>query len=173
MMADPLRGSIAALQSKSTFEVQHVLESFAERRLKAGVRVAGVIEIADASATGACRVLALREIGAGALFPIAQDLGAGSTACNLDTAGLAAACAKTLGAIERGADVVVLSKFGKLEAGGGGLLDCFAAAIGAGLPCVASVPHTLAGAFAKWAGDYLEWVEPNDDALDHWWLARG
>lgn len=172
MRANPLTGSIAALRSKSTFEIQHVLESFAERRLKAGLRVAGVIEIADASAKGACRARALREFGAGALFPIAQDLGAGSTACNLDTAGLAAACANVLSAVERGADVVVLSKFGKLEAGGGGLIDCFAAAIEAALPCVASVPFPLAGSFAEWAGDFLEWVEPSESALEEWWLAR-
>jgi hypothetical protein len=170
--ADPLKGMIAALHGESTFHMQRLLSRFAERRLCDGLRVAGVIEIAEASSKGACRSLALREIGAGARFPIAQDLGRGSQACNLDANGVAAACAKVLGVIERGADLVVLSKFGKLEAGGGGLLDCFAAAAGAGIPCVAGVSRTLSASFAEWAGDYLEWIEPRDVALEEWWLAR-
>ncbi len=150
-MADPLKGAIAAVHGASTFEIQRLLASFAERRLRDGFRVAGVIEIAEASSRGVCGSLALREIGTGALIPIAQDLGTGSDACNLDTNGLAAACATVLSAIERGADVVVLSKFGKLEASGGGLLDCFAAAAGAGMPCVAGVSPPLAAPFAEWA----------------------
>ncbi len=45
-----------------------------------------------------------------------QDLGAGSTACNLDPSGFVKACEAVERAMEDGADVVVLSKFGKLEA---------------------------------------------------------
>lgn len=172
MRADPFNGMIAALQGESAFDMQRLLSRFAKRRLREGLRVAGAIEIDEASAKGACRSLALREIGADALFPIAQDLGKGSQACNLDTNGVAAACAKVLSAIERGADVVVLSKFGKLEAGGGGLLDCFAAAADAGIPCVAGVSQALFASFGEWAGDYLAWVEASDDALEDWWRAR-
>jgi hypothetical protein len=171
-MANPLNGAIAALESASTFEVQSLLATFSERRLSAGLRVAGVVEVAEASSRGACRSLALREIGTAALFPIVQDLGRDSVACNLDSDGLAAACAAVLRSIERGADVVVLSKFGKLEAGGGGLLDCFAAAAGAGLPCVAGVSPVLSAPFAQWAGDFLERVEPSEEALEAWWRAR-
>ncbi|MFZ1110177.1 MAG: DUF2478 domain-containing protein [Rhodomicrobium sp.] len=172
MRADPLKGALAALHGASSFEIQNLLARFAERRLRDGIRVAGVTEIAEAVPKGACRSLALREIGTGAQFPIAQDLGPGSAACNLDTNGLAAACARVLSAIEGGADVVVLSKFGKIEASGGGLLDCFAAAAGAGLPCVAGVSPALAAPFAEWAGDFCEWVEASDGALEAWWLAR-
>lgn len=172
-MADPLKGSIGALKGASTFEVQNLLARFAERRLNEGLRVAGAVEIADAPSKGACRSLALREIGNGALFPIVQDLGRGSVACNLDADGLAAACASVLTAIERGADVVVLSKFGKLETGGGGLVDCFAAAVGAGVPCVAGVSPVLSASFAEWAGDFLRWIEPSDEALEDWWRAQG
>jgi hypothetical protein len=172
VMADPLKGMIAALHGESTFDIQRLLRQFVERRLREGLRVAGATEIAEASHKGACRSLALREIGAGAHFSIVQDLGRGSQACNLDTNGVAAACASVLAAIDRGADVVVLSKFGKLEASGGGLLDCFAAAASAGIPCIAGVSRTLSASFAEWAGDYLEWVEASDGALEAWWRAR-
>jgi hypothetical protein len=171
-MADPQTGAIAALKSASTFEVQSLLARFSERRAREGLRVAGVVEIANETPNSACRTLALREIGTAAVFPIVQDLGRGSVACNLDADGLAAACASVLRSIERGADAVVLSKFGKLESGGGGLLDCFAAAAGAGVPCVAGVSPPLAAAFAEWAGDFLAWVEPGDDAVEAWWRTR-
>ncbi len=94
-MEDPLKGSIGALQGAATSEIQRLLADFAGRRLHAGLRVAGVIEIADGASKGACRSRALREVGTGSLISIVQNLGRESTACNLDTAGLAAACAVT------------------------------------------------------------------------------
>jgi hypothetical protein len=171
-MHDPLTGSIGALQGASTFEVQGILASFAGKRLKAGLRVAGVVEIAEPSSEGACGPLALREIGTGAMFPIMQDLGSSSTACRLDSAGLAAACGAVLQTIEQGVDVVILSKFGKLEASGGGLLDCFAAAAVAGVPCITGVAPALSQPFLDFAGEYLQWLDASEDALESWWAAR-
>jgi len=79
------------------------------------------------------------DLATGARIAISQDLGPGSTACNLDPGGVAMACAAAQRAIEQGADLVVLSKFGKLEAGHGGLCDAFAAAMAAETPVLTTL----------------------------------
>ncbi len=161
---------IGALRGAKTAEVQELLARFAERRLREGLRVAGVIEEpAPEEDCGVCGSLVLRDTAAGSLIPITQNLGPGSTACRLDSAGLAAACQAVLAAIERGADVVVLSKFGKIEAEGGGLLDAFRAAAEASVPCVTGVAPSFAAPFLDYAGGFSQWIEPDDAALERWW----
>jgi hypothetical protein len=165
---------IGALQGATTARIQGLLARFAERRIREGLRVAGVIEeLAVHENCGLCETLVLREAAGSTIVPITQNLGSGSTSCKIDTAGLAAACQTVLAAIERGADVVVLSKFGKIEAEGGGLLDAFQAAAAADLPCVAGIKPSFAGHFLEFAGGFSQWVEADDAALERWWTGRG
>lgn len=165
---------IGALRGVASAEIQGLLARFAERRIREGLRVAGVIEeLAVQENCRHCETLVLREAAGSTIVPITQNLGSGSRACNIDTAGLAAACQSVLAGIERGADVVVLSKFGKIEAEGGGLLDAFRAAAEADLPCVAGIKPSFAGHFLEFAGGLSQWVEPDDEALERWWAGRG
>jgi hypothetical protein len=170
----PRAGSfcIGALQGAGGAEIQRLLAAFATRRIGDGLRVAGMIEEPEPSMADACGSLVLRDVASGKQFPISQDLGAGSTACRLDTDGLAAACQAVLQAIESGADVVVLSKFGKTEAEGGGLVDAFRAAAEAGVPCVTGVPPANAAAFLNYAGGFSQWIEASDAALERWWSSQ-
>ncbi len=161
---------IAALRGGVTSEIQPLLAAFSVRRIKEGWRVAGVVE-AELSTNGVCGSLVLRSVESGGLFPIYQDLGPGSAACKLDTGGLAAACQSVIQSIEHGADLVVLSKFGKIEAAGGGLMDAFRAAAEAGIPCVTGVSPLLTGPFQNFAGEYSEWVEVSSLALESWWAS--
>ena len=165
---------IAAIRGASTAEIQVLLARFAERRIEEGLRVAGVIEEpAGGVDCGICNSLVLRDTAGSTIIPITQNLGPGSHACKLDSAGLAAGCQAVLAAIEQGANVVVLSKFGKVEAEGGGLLDAFQAAAVAGVPCVAGVKPSYAEHFLDYAGGYSQWVEPSEAALEGWWAGRG
>ena len=55
-----------------------------------------------------------------------NDLGSGSTTCHLESACVLAAAERVREDIATGCDLVVLNKFGKLEAACGGLRDTFA-----------------------------------------------
>ena len=163
---------IAALQGATRETIQSVLAEFAARSRRRGLRVAGVIESSDLCERGACDSLALEDISSGAVISISQDLGPGSTACNLDPGGLAAACAAVERGIRAGADVVVLSKFGKQEVARSGLCDAFRAAIDAGLPIVTAVSPSLAEPWREFAGPLSVFVAADADALDAWWFAN-
>lgn len=165
-------GQIAALQGAPGETIQTILSQFAEGLKRDGFRVAGVVEISQCDEDGACKHLAVRDLTSKSVIKFSQDLGAGSTACNLDPSGLAKACEAVERAIEDGADVVVLSKFGKLEAARGGLCDAFRAAILADLPIVTTVSPLLADEWAQFAGDLSNKLPPTLDALGAWWRAH-
>lgn len=156
-------------------------DSAAIQRLLAGVvaapwcppHVAGVIELPESKKPGRCGPAVLRNIRDGATFSLFQDLGGGSTACALDPAGVTEACAAVCRDIAAGCDLVLLSKFGKLEAEtGGGLLAAFIAAIEAGVPVLTSVsPHNL----ERWdafAAPFYEVIGASQAEIAAWWAAQ-
>lgn len=160
---------IGAIRGAETDIIQKLLTRFVERRLHEGLRVAGVIEEPGPNQCGVCDSLVLRDIATGACIPITQNLGRGSAACRLDSAGLATACQAVLAAIDRGADLAVLSKFGKIEAEGAGLIDAFRAAAEAGIPCVTGVAPAFDTPFLEYAGGFSQWIDASDSALERWW----
>jgi len=160
---------IAALQGAPGLAKQDILTRFAARLRREGLRVAGVIEESDCSRVGGCKNLGVRDLVSGRRFSISQPLGVGSTACNLDPVGLACACALVEQAIDQGADVVVLSKFGKAEAERGGLADAFRAAMFAGIPLVTTVAPVVADDWSRFAGPLATYIDAADNVLDAWW----
>lgn len=163
---------IAALAGESRHANQTLLADFVRRRRAEGLRVAGLVEVAERSESGACGCLSVIDLATGASIAISQNLGPGSTACNLDPGGVAQACAAAQRAIERGADLVVLSKFGKLEAARGGLCDAFAAAIDAELPIVTTVNPVMREDWMRFAGALSDDVFASAEALEDWWNKR-
>jgi len=160
---------IAALQGSSSEEIQALLAEFATRVAEEGYKVAGVVEVTAAGTGGACRRSGLRDLSTGLLTSISQDLGPGSTACNLDPAGLADACSRVESAIAAGTDLVILSKFGKQESQGGGLADAFRAAVTAGTPVLTAVSPALSQAWRDFAGPLSEFLPADLDAICAWW----
>jgi hypothetical protein len=160
---------IAALRYEDSAATQALIERFARSLQDQGESVAGVVQarVTDPE-TGRSRI-ALRDLENGALYPISQDLGPGSTACNLDSSELALACGAIERAARRGVALVAISKFAKQEAARGGLCDGFRAAMATKTPVVAAVsPHFL-DEWAEFAGHVAEFVEPTQEALEQWW----
>jgi hypothetical protein len=131
-----------------------------------------VIEVPASVNGGPCGHLALRDIASGADFSLSQALGSGSTSCNLDSSGLAGACAAVERAIRDGADLVILSKFGKQEAERGGLSDAFRAALLADLPIITSISPAVTDAWRAFAGDEAAEMPADITLLEAWWHAH-
>jgi hypothetical protein len=160
---------IAALRAVHSESAQALLETFGRKLAAGGTRIAGVTQTRIPDETTGRKKIALRDLVTGATYPISQDLGAGSVACNLDSGELAQACATIERAAQRGVDLIVISKFSKQEAARGGLADAFRAAMIARTPVVTAVsPHYL-HEWREFAGPLAEFVEPDIDALSAWW----
>src|SRR6185437_10784585 len=105
----------------------------------------------------------------GARYPIFQDLGRGSQTCHLAGDGALVAGAAVARDIETGCDLVILSKFGKLEAGGGGLREAFAAAMEAGVPVLTSVARSQAAPWEGFAAPLFTPVAADAGEIEAWW----
>lgn len=170
---------IAAIRGGPGSGAADALAAFASRRLADGIVVAGLV---PAQAEGGARRGghhgghegcgcggALRDLASGEVIGIHQDLGPGSEACNLDTSGLARACAGVEHQIAAGVDLVVLSRFGGQEAVRGGLIAAFQAAVMVGVPVACVVTPKAEEAWGGFAGELAVWLPANSDALDAWW----
>jgi nitrogenase-associated protein len=168
-LVGPQGSRIATLQGGARTVIQDLLGDFATRATRQGYKVAGVVELAPPPTSNKSCCYAVRDVSDGAIFSIGQDLGPGSTACNLDPAGLAQACHAVECAIARGVDLVILSKFGKLEAQRRGLTDAFRAAFAARVPILTSVSPKLSQAWAEFAGSESEFMSADRQDIDMWW----
>lgn len=158
---------IVALHGAASNVIQGLLADIAAKLAARGLRVAGVIENSK-DGPNQCRFMELRNLDDGRVFAISQNLGPGSQACNLHPEGLALACAAVQESISTGADVVILSKFGKQEALGGGIRDAFGAAIAAGIPIITSVAPAMMNDWRRFAGDLAQCVGADTAKFDSW-----
>lgn len=135
-----------------------------------GLRLAGAVQ--DNLDRGPDQVcdMELRILGDGAVIRISQDLGSCAQGCRLDTGALAQAVALAEAALARGADLVIVNKFGKQESFGRGFREFIAAALAAEIPVLLSVPTEQLEAFLDFAGELAEPVTA-ETALD-WCRAR-
>jgi len=133
------------------------------------LRIAGLIECGNCEAATDGYLF---NIADGRRFRLFQELGAGSVACSLDAASVIEASERVRADIALGCDLVVLSKFGKLEAENrSGLIPTFIAAMEAGIPILTSVSPKYANAWSEFAAPMFVTLPPDIAALDAWWMS--
>ena len=156
---------IAAVASTSRPATEALLGAVAARISASGAVVVGLLAETPLEA-GTCGAGILRNITSAQSFSIRLREPSSRTSCLLDAAGVVAAGRDVLDRIAK-SDLVVLSKFGKLEASGSGLLAAFETAVRLRKPILTSVSdkHRAAWkAFAPHAADL-----PSDEtALCDW-----
>jgi hypothetical protein len=136
-----------------------------------GLRVAGVLQHPVCSdAAGHCDV-ALEELTTGVWTDLFEDRGPGASGCRLDVAALAEVNGKVARSFDADPALLVLNKFGKVEAEGRGLLDLVAIAVDRGIPVVIGVPIRNLPAWRGFAGDLsVEFSSDPSEITD--WLDR-
>jgi hypothetical protein len=159
---------IAVVQGAASPEVQALLRTFVAG-LGPQVRLAGVIEDPIVDADGPCSAGDLKSLSDGRRFSIMQDLGPSAEACRLDAGGVVSACDAVQAGIDAGCDLVVLSKFGKIEADRSGLAAAFASAMAEGLPILTSVAPRFMDAWDRFAAPLYVILPPDLAAIEAWW----
>jgi hypothetical protein len=159
---------IAVVQGADTPVIQALFDAFAARN-SPPLRIAGLVERKTDHVVG-CRPTELRSLSGERSFALFQDLGPASTACSLDASGVIEAGERVCAEIAAGCDLVVLSKFGKLEAENrSGLIPAFTAAIAAGIPILTSVSPKYQQAWDAFAAPLYVALPPEMCAIEEWW----
>lgn len=143
-----------------------VLSGLAAEWQSTGTRVVGLLA-EENDAEGVCSAGFLRDIASGRAYSIQLDASPAGTSCHLDEVGVENASTGLLDQIAS-ADVVILSKFGKLEALRKGLWPAFAAVFAAGKPLLTTVSAKHADALKEVAPAAL-WLEADRASVEEWW----
>lgn len=139
-----------------------LLIAFASELAGQGVRVRGLIQRHEPD-------MHLVDVHSGQAFVITQNLGEHSESCRIDPAGFAEASQVLRGAAAAAAELVVVNRFGKLEAAGGGLLDEMLALMADGVPVLTCVNTEQLPAWREKTGDAGDLLAADMDALRRWW----
>ncbi len=165
---------IAVVQGASGETIQRLFSDLVARWAPA-IRLAGVVEEPPTRppSTGDDPPGSpghLRCIPDGERYTLFQQLGDGATGCSLDPAGAVMAGEVVRRHIATGCDLVVLSKFGKMEAeNGSGLLSAFIAAVEGGIPVLTSVAPRYAESWDRFADPLFVRLPAEARAIEQWW----
>lgn len=159
---------IAAIANSEGQDSQALLFEAAADWRGAGAGVVGLLA-ENNHAAGVCSAAFLRDIASGRRYSIQLDSAPAGTVCHLDAAGMGDACTDLLPQIA-GADVVILSKFGKVEAMQRGLWAAFSDALAAGKPVLTTISAKHVSAWRTFAPQ-AQWLDPDRQSIDRWWQA--
>jgi Protein of unknown function (DUF2478) len=100
-----------------------------------------------------------------------QNLGACAAGCRLDVGELLNAGARVASAIDQGADLVIVNRFGRQECEGKGLSHLIERALSADIPVVIAVPSHRFADWIRFADGMSVKLRCDREALEAWWQA--
>jgi nucleoside-triphosphatase THEP1 len=143
------------------------LSTLADAMSARGLRLAGTVQTNILRPGRLHCDMDLKILPDGPVFRVSDDRGNEARGCRLDADALEAAAAGLAGRIE-GADLLVVNKFGKLEAMGRGLVPAIVAAIERGIPVLAGVGRMNRTAFDGFSSGMAVELPATLDAVLHW-----
>lgn len=158
--------TIAYIANRAGLDSQALLSAAAAQWRAAGIRAVGVLA-ENSQTAGVCSAGFLRDLASGRRFSIQLDAPPAGSDCHLDAMGMEDAGAGLLAQIPD-ADIVVFSKFGKLEAARQGLWTAFAAAVAAGKPLLTTVSPRHMESWNASAPAALR-LDGDAAAIAQWW----
>jgi len=143
-----------------------LLSAFTADLAGRGTRVAGLIQ--GGHRAGAPQLSAVL-VHSGEGVELFQDLGSYAQGCRLDLQALTRAGQEIATAIDAGADLLVINRFGKQEREGKGLLYLIERALSADMPVLVAVPDYCFDAWVKFAEGMSVKIPATRGGLEGWW----
>lgn len=157
---------LAALVYERHEDPDAILFAFATDLTARGYRAVGLVQRGHHRLNAGLSALMLHS---GEELQLLQDIEACPSGSRLDTGRLREASAQMEHAIEQGADVMIVNRFGRQELAGNGLCSLIDRAAVADIPVAIAVPaHRFAG-WIKFVGGMCVKLRCEREALDEWW----
>jgi uncharacterized protein DUF2478 len=166
----PQQALVAIVYANGTYP-QATFERIVKDCRRRGLKIAGVLQHPVCSeAVGHCDVV-LEELTTGLRTDLFEDRGPGAGGCRLDAAALAEVNGQVARSLDVAPEILILNKFGKVEAEGRGLLDLVAMAVDRDIPVVIGVPIRNLDSWRQFAGGLsVEFSSDPSEIAD--WLSR-
>lgn len=164
--------NIGYVQANGNVDIDRLLSGLAGRLESRGIRVCGTVQ-ANTLRAKDCRCdVDLRVLPEGPVIRISQDLGSSAQGCRLDAAALEAAVGIVEERLARGADMLIVNRFGKREAEGRGFRSAIGLALSRDIPVLVGLSPLNLEAFSAYTGGLAQGLPAEDAALEDWAAAR-
>jgi hypothetical protein len=160
--------NIAYTMAPGRGDTDLLLHGFAQGLIARGLRPSGTAQInTERADAGPCDmdVVVLPD---GPVIRISQDLGPASRGCRLDPEALEATVGLVSASLDRGADCLIVNKFGKHEADGRGFRPVIAHALELKIPVLVGINALNREAFLGFADGVAVEVSPTPTAVAEW-----
>jgi molybdate transport system ATP-binding protein len=164
-VADP---RVAAVVFGADDEVDAALAAAVATLGREGVRVAGLLQELGAAAGPCRREMHLLVLATGGRLRLDDPRGPEVQGCTLDADALARAAMELREAVRARPDLLVVSRFGKQEAQGGGMRAEIAEALLSGIPVVVAVRDSLLADWEAFLGAPAAVLPPTEAAVAAW-----
>jgi hypothetical protein len=156
---------LAALVYSADQDPDAVLRDFADEVKRQGFRAVGLVQAGQCADSSLSAVL----VHSGEKLLLAQDFDPAASGCRLDISRLEGVGARVAEALEAGADLLIINRFGKRERDGKGLAFLIERALGADIPVVIAVSQDRFAEWIKYAGGMSVKLPCERPALETWW----
>jgi hypothetical protein len=156
--------ALLALVYSDAAGADRVLTQLAMALLERDVRLAGLVQH-NAPRPGRSRCdMVLQDLGSGRHIAISQDRGPEARGCMLDVSQLLTASLMVDDSLSQEPELVILNKFGKSEAEGGGFRPLISTVIVSDIPLVIAVPWRNIESWRAFAGGMAQEVALEGEA---------
>lgn len=160
--------NIAFLMPTDQADIDRVLSGLAWRLENRGLRVCGTVQ-ANIQRESDCRCdMDLQVLPEGPVIRISQDLGPEARGCRLDPAALETAVGIVEERLARGADILIVNRFGKHESEGHGFRSVIGEALVQDIPVLVGVNRLNREAFETFADGLAQELKPEIGLLETW-----
>ena len=156
---------LAALVYDEHQDPDAVLRDFAADLNARGFRAVGMVQAGQCADSSLSAVL----LPSGEKLLLSQDFDPAARGCRLDLGRLQNAGTRIAEALEAGADLLIVNRFGKRERDGKGLAYLIERALAADIPVVIAVSAKSFADWIKFAGGMSVKLACDRHALDVWW----
>jgi len=165
--------NILAIVYSDGFAADRLLADIAYRLRDDGVAVAGLVQI-NTEVPGRTKCdMAVEELHSRKLIKMSEDRGPAARGCRLDHTRLIEAGVLLNAALAEELALIVINKFGKVEAEGGGLRDVMAHAVALDIPMMVGVPYRNLDQWRLFTGGMADECPIDAANVVRWLAARG
>jgi hypothetical protein len=157
------RAALAAMIYQEHEPIDTLLAELRRELEARGRRVGGIMQSPCEETIYAVHIESGRQID------LMQKLGSCAEGCRLDSSALAEAAGLLAQTIASGPDLVMIGRFGRVEAEGGGYLAEIGAAAEAGTPTIIGVSAKREADWRGYAQDFAETLPFSLEAALAWW----
>jgi len=161
--------TLAAIRANDNHTADQILGTVVDRLQRQAYSLVGMRQelTGDMSNHGGCGIR-LQSVATGHYHGMTQNLGAGSTSCNIDTDAMCRLVLAQKQALNVDTDLLIVNRFGKQESDGAGFCAVFERALELGIPVLTVVKAQWESSWIDYGGEYVTTIPAELTAVLAW-----